>query len=185
MTTGERIKYLRMRRGWSALKLADLVGCSEKSIRGYEHGEHDPSVHILKKLAACFNISVDRLVGQVSQDNFSTEILRLKSNRFEQTKYYFQVHIVNSGKTDFWGAKTICDGDYGAFEERVLESFELGVNLEDNLDNSQIIINSEEDIDIFILAGGAAFIKSDLLKRCLPHLDVAFFKRKANCCHME
>lgn len=60
---GERIRVHRLMNKMSRTDLAQLVGASSSSIAMYERGEREPSVDMLKLIAARFNVSLDYLCG--------------------------------------------------------------------------------------------------------------------------
>lgn len=61
MTLGERIKRLRLERGWSQTQLAGKLQVHQKQISGYERDVHVPSTEILIRIAEFFNVSLDYL----------------------------------------------------------------------------------------------------------------------------
>lgn len=71
ITIGERIKGLRLSSGMTSQQLADLVGCSRKTIQRYENNSYEPTTYILKRLAAVFDVSAEYLLGQGSMESLS------------------------------------------------------------------------------------------------------------------
>ena len=64
MTVGEKIKELRMVRGWNAETLAGKCGVSPATIYRYENGStKDPSTSALRKIADALGIDVSALIG--------------------------------------------------------------------------------------------------------------------------
>ncbi len=57
MLVGERIRYLRKKRGWTLQQLADHIGLSQSLISMLERGEKEGSVQTLAKIADAFSIS--------------------------------------------------------------------------------------------------------------------------------
>ena len=69
MYLGQQIKALRQRRGWSQADLAAALEAHQKQISGYERDVHRPSLEMLIRLAAVFNVSLDYLVkGEGAED---------------------------------------------------------------------------------------------------------------------
>lgn len=61
MTTGERIKYLRKRMGWSQETLSEKTGISRPSIAKYETNVRSPKRNI-DKFSDVFNVTTDYLL---------------------------------------------------------------------------------------------------------------------------
>ncbi|HVI42983.1 MAG TPA: helix-turn-helix transcriptional regulator [Anaerovoracaceae bacterium] len=74
----ENLKKLRLKADLSQEKLANQLGLTQQSIHSYENGIYEPDIATLKQLAACFDTSVDYLIG-------NTEIRRKieKSDKYE------------------------------------------------------------------------------------------------------
>lgn len=69
-TIQERIKELRLEKGYTQEELANLLGLNSKSnIANYENGANSPSDKIKLKLCKIFNCSMDYLMGK---SNFKT-----------------------------------------------------------------------------------------------------------------
>lgn len=74
-TVGERIRLLRRRAEMTQKELADQVGCSEGSIRGWEHDSAQIPADKIIQLASYFKVSTDYLLCQ--RDN-ETGLPRLR-----------------------------------------------------------------------------------------------------------
>jgi transcriptional regulator with XRE-family HTH domain len=61
MTLGERIKRMRLERGWSQTQLAQKLKIHQKQISGYERSVHVPSTEVLIRVAELFDCSLDYL----------------------------------------------------------------------------------------------------------------------------
>lgn len=66
MSLGENIRKLRIERNISQTELANIVGCSDKTISAWENGTRIPRNLTLIKMADYFNISLDFLTGRPS-----------------------------------------------------------------------------------------------------------------------
>jgi transcriptional regulator with XRE-family HTH domain len=64
-TLGERIRELRLKRGWTQQQLAERVGIQQKQISSYERGANVPSGQTFIALAEAFGVSLDYL-AQIS-----------------------------------------------------------------------------------------------------------------------
>ena len=58
------LKELRLKKGYSQVKLQHLVGVSTSSIEAYEQGVRIPSLPIAYKLSEVLDCSIDTLVGK-------------------------------------------------------------------------------------------------------------------------
>lgn len=61
---GELIKYLRIEKGLSQPDLAKYVGVSNAVISFWENNVNEPKASYIKKLADCFEVSADYLLGR-------------------------------------------------------------------------------------------------------------------------
>lgn len=64
-----KIKELRQEKNISQKTLANKIECSQSIICDYENGKSEPSLIMLKKLSNVFNVSIDYLIGNASEDN--------------------------------------------------------------------------------------------------------------------
>lgn len=58
------LKTLRIKRGYSQVKLQHLVGVSSSSIEAYEQGVRIPSLPVIYRLSEVLECSIDYLVGK-------------------------------------------------------------------------------------------------------------------------
>ena len=63
----ETLKYLRQANGYTQTTLAKATGISQQKISYYESGKHSPSIDDCIKLADCYGITLDELVGRAYQ----------------------------------------------------------------------------------------------------------------------
>lgn len=75
----ENLKRLRKEAGMSQQQLADAVGVSQQSINKYENHSIEPDVATLIRIADCFCVSVDELIGhsRESDGELGSDELRL------------------------------------------------------------------------------------------------------------
>ena len=57
----KRLRYERLRRGWSQEKLADKIGSNAKTITRWERGLHVPTLELKQQLARVFETSIEAL----------------------------------------------------------------------------------------------------------------------------
>ena len=60
---GDRIKRLRLERGWTQVQLADCAGCSKRAIIYYEKDGKCPPAPVLAAMAKAFSVDMETLVG--------------------------------------------------------------------------------------------------------------------------
>lgn len=62
----ERVRALRMKRGMTQQAVADAIGVGLRSYQMYEQGIREPPLQKLVSLAECLHVSLDYLLGRVS-----------------------------------------------------------------------------------------------------------------------
>ena len=62
------LKTFRERCNWSQKELADKLGLKQSTIAAYETGLNEPKLELFVKMADCFGITVDHLIGN-SREN--------------------------------------------------------------------------------------------------------------------
>ncbi len=60
----ERLKELRLKRGWTQKELAEALGVARASISHWETGRVPPSLHMLCEVRAALEVSWDELLGK-------------------------------------------------------------------------------------------------------------------------
>lgn len=64
---GDQITRMRIRRGWSQIKLADVLGYDERYIRQLEQGSKSPTLRTLINIADAFGIPVSTLIKRAER----------------------------------------------------------------------------------------------------------------------
>ncbi|MGP7818715.1 helix-turn-helix domain-containing protein [Niallia sp. 01092] len=65
---GERIRYLRQKKGYSISRLAREAGVSKTYLSNLDRGlQNNPSIHFLEKVVKVLGISVDYLISEEFQ----------------------------------------------------------------------------------------------------------------------
>ncbi len=64
----QRIRTLRQTRSMSQVQLARLLGVTKQSVSNWENDNIQPSIEMLKKLAAVLSVSTDYLLGLKNDD---------------------------------------------------------------------------------------------------------------------
>lgn len=59
-----RLKEIRLERGWSQARLAEISGVSQAYISELEAGEKQPTLPIINKLAKALKVTVFELLGE-------------------------------------------------------------------------------------------------------------------------
>ena len=101
MNVGERIKELRVKRGWTQTDLAKQVGITYVQVGRYEKQKAEPSSQVLQKIAAALNTTIDFLMnGSTTQQAQSSindrELLGLFSevdNLSEEDKHMIKFFL--------------------------------------------------------------------------------------------
>ena len=62
-----RLKDLRIKKSLTQKAVAEFIKTYEKSYQRYENGERKPTCEIVAKLANCFDVSIDYLLGQTDK----------------------------------------------------------------------------------------------------------------------
>lgn len=68
-TFASRIKLLRLEHGLSRERLANLLQCTESTIRRWERGTFLPTAYMARKIARQFQVSIDWLIGASEERN--------------------------------------------------------------------------------------------------------------------
>lgn len=59
----DNIKMLCKANGWQQWKLGEKIGVKQTTIAAYEAGRNEPNVATFVRLADCFGVSLDYLMG--------------------------------------------------------------------------------------------------------------------------
>lgn len=78
----DKIKALRKEHNMTQNDLAQRLNVAQGSVAMWETDKRTPDVDMLKKISACFNVSVDYLIGNqnenISDDSSNKAFFRLK-----------------------------------------------------------------------------------------------------------
>lgn len=66
------IRQLRQEYGWKQEELGRRVGASKQSVSNWENGNIMPSIDVLLRLADCFGVSTDYLLGRTAERTLDT-----------------------------------------------------------------------------------------------------------------
>lgn len=89
MSLGEKLKEARKRKGFTQQQVADLVGVKKNTITGYEKGDRQPDVIMLKKLITALDVSSSSLLElPVFDDSVSIPSCILSERAIELGKLY-------------------------------------------------------------------------------------------------
>lgn len=78
---GERIKQLRLDRGWTQADLAKLMDLKVKSVVNWEKENSDPSAKNILRLSEVFCITIDCLYGRTIRNPIYIDHLPEKEQR--------------------------------------------------------------------------------------------------------
>lgn len=68
MSFSEKLHELRIANNLSQKKLANDLGVAQSSINYWEKGQRDPSIMVVEKIAAYFQVNIDYLMGWDEQE---------------------------------------------------------------------------------------------------------------------
>lgn len=72
---GDRIRYLRIKKGYSITKLAKEAGVSKSYLSNLDRGlQNNPSLQFLEKIVSPLDSSVDYLIGDHIEEEIATRI---------------------------------------------------------------------------------------------------------------
>lgn len=108
MNIGDKIAELRKNKNWSQNDLANKIGVSRVIIGRYEKNDALPSIEIAKKIADCFEVSLDYLVGEGQNAKFDKKtIQRLNDiHTLESDKKKTLFDLIDTYIRDFKSRKT-------------------------------------------------------------------------------
>lgn len=86
MTVNERIKQLRMSKGWSVNKLANMAGISQAYLRDIELDNKKPSVEIVSLICGALEISLSTFFSYDREDSFANDPLVQKVYQLTSTQ---------------------------------------------------------------------------------------------------
>ena len=65
-----KLKEIREAKGLTQKAVADYIGCSSVVYSRYETGDREPSIDMLIRIADCFDVALDEIVGRAKPDEF-------------------------------------------------------------------------------------------------------------------
>ena len=75
-----RLKTARLDKGYTQLRLAEAIGRNKQAICNYENGRRYPDLLIICNIADCLDVSVDYLLGRITQEKIEYEAISEKTN---------------------------------------------------------------------------------------------------------
>lgn len=63
MTTGDRLRLEREKKGWTQLQAAEILGISNAALSNYERDVRQPDYDMLRRFASMFGTTTDYLLG--------------------------------------------------------------------------------------------------------------------------
>lgn len=92
MSLADNLKRLRKKRRWSQTRLAEQIGSLLSHINRIETGKYNPSLDVVQKLAAVFDVTIDYLVSDTDED--------FKEVRIEDKNLMERVKLIDSLEED-------------------------------------------------------------------------------------
>ncbi|MCL6592259.1 MAG: helix-turn-helix domain-containing protein [Firmicutes bacterium] len=90
MNISEKIKKLRLNKGWSQTQLAKKLNTQSQNISRYERGIFTPSTEALAKFAEVFGVSVDYLLNDEVEDS---NVYQIKDKQLQ--RYFEEIDKLN------------------------------------------------------------------------------------------
>lgn len=94
MSLPEKLLFLRKQNGLTQLELAEKLNVSRQAISRWEVGTAAPSTDNLKELSNLYDVSVDYLLGDNSEDIGGTSDTQEKPNQHVQLGSNKKMHLV-------------------------------------------------------------------------------------------
>ena len=108
---GNRIKKLRMEKGYSQKKMAELCGISYSTYSNYENNNREPNLKQLEKIAHALEMTTENLIGQTNIDERRTRIVN---------NYNFHIMRILGEKDELCIKQLIIDENENAEDEELL-----------------------------------------------------------------
>jgi len=85
------LKEFRLAKGLTQKAVADYIGCSPVVYSRYETGDREPSIETLIRIADCFEVALDEIIGRVNSDAlgltaFERSLLNASRNADERAR---------------------------------------------------------------------------------------------------
>lgn len=102
----DRLKNLRIKRDLTQKQVAELLEINSRTYSSYENNEREPNSEMLIKLADCFSVTIDYLIGRADKPNETykpkpepdpgPEVIQLRSREERLMELYSRLN--NEGK---------------------------------------------------------------------------------------
>lgn len=94
MNIGKQLRQIRKEKGLTQKELANMIGCSEITIRQYETGKRVPRDEIKRKLAKALEVKVMELVDYLTEDETLEEpVKQAEKNVIKKDNDWFKTQI--------------------------------------------------------------------------------------------
>jgi transcriptional regulator with XRE-family HTH domain len=85
------LKEFRLAKGLTQKAVADYIGCSPVVYSRYETGDREPSIETLIRIADCFEVALDEIIGRANPDAlgltaFERSLLKASRNADERAR---------------------------------------------------------------------------------------------------
>lgn len=150
MNYGERIKELRLEKGYSQSAMADYVGKSLSAFKLWEAGSNEPSITSLIRMADFFEVSLDYLIGRVTQRD-RVDVLEFERSLETSIRYDYVDMVQNIQNSLIYHHPIL--GAYCSKYDQIakIKSYKLLAQaLEQICGNGQEPIQNAEDVEINI-----------------------------------
>ncbi|MBQ5952059.1 MAG: helix-turn-helix transcriptional regulator [Lachnospiraceae bacterium] len=166
-TLGARIRDLRIAKGLTQEELADRIEVSGRTLRRYERNEKAPDSFVLARLAQELETSADGLLGLPDAGEARREYHRLRESvRAGDGEYYWL--YAGGGRIGGHRRPSGTDRDGNTVYELSPVPPRVADGLCRAVFTRPLVVEREEEAQLFRLFGGEAIVRADLCHRLFP-----------------
>lgn len=182
---GARIKSLREKHNITSQDLADMIGCSRKTIQRYENDVYEPTYINLDRMSKAFNVSINYLIGKeqdgdldyVKVHQFYKRYKSLFTNEILENEdyYWISLEIADDGTYipgcySCWAGFTEDSPPQEIREARrfIHSDVPAAIELCTQIKEPPIILNKISEIGLFYIFGGQAIASCSLCDKHMP-----------------
>lgn len=115
MGVGENIKRIRKEKKLTQKQLGERLGVSQAAIGQFENGKSSPRLETIKKIALALDVSEDKLLDRVYDDDLATAMLEILER-------------------DLFGKPYLSENDRNYYIEKIKDKLIEASNIEDDLE---------------------------------------------------
>lgn len=96
MKINEQIAFFRKRKGLTQEELANTLGVTNQAVSKWESAQCCPDIHLLPRIADCFGVSIDELMGHspiAENGSLTDKALALLNEKGQISTSMLQLHL--------------------------------------------------------------------------------------------